>query len=338
MTISPLGPTTYSPKLLQQSLVRKQLSQGGSDYIGLQIFTQSPPNPSTPTDPDAGTLSISLYFNPASALPDVEDQADPRGTLMATIPASQITHEQTGVYSFFVNPGYTGQMGEMTAVWSYAINGVTQTYTDHFQILEEMPMYNAASEAEKFVVAQVTWRFADLFDSTEGGPNLTENFQTHFTYERITQLMLAAVQKFNFMAFPSTDYGLSFTGSGAMPSQFSGLLVWGTYIETLRHLIRSYVEIPDFVGNSVTYTNRRDYMQRWQSVLRDEEAEYSKAVTQAKRKLLSLGSGSLLVAGGIFGGSAGGKSALYRPGMQTSLERSWRFYPAAFSVNMPGIR
>jgi hypothetical protein len=50
----------------------------------------------------------------------------------------------------------------------------------------------------------------------------------------------------------------------------------------------------------------------------------------SKRALLSLGRGSLLVSGGIYGGGARG---LYVPGLFAAMTRSMRFYPAAPSVS-----
>lgn len=333
MTIFPVGATTYSPKLLQSSLVRRQISQYGADDIGITIFEPVVNQAPMPRDPDDGTLALELRFLPAGAMPDIEDQIDPRGPIMLEVTQDEMVREGQGVWAYRIPPERTGELGHVTASWTYKIDGKIFTYVDHLQIMEQMPLFQALSDMEKFAVTQVNWMFGDLFDSTEGGPHLTEQFQTHFTQERIAELMLKAIQKFNFMGQPASNYSLSCFGAGFPPSGI-GVLVEGTYIEVLRHLCRSYVEIPDFTSMSVTYTQRRDYLTRWQSILKDEEQDYKNMVTTLKRQLMNLGSGSLLVAGGIYGG--GGRS-LYRPGMQTSLERSWRMYPASFAVAYPGV-
>ena len=66
-------------------------------------------------------------------------------------------------------------------------------------------------------------------------------------------------------------------------------------------------------------------------MLADEKPDYDKAVKMSKRSLLSLGRGSLLVAGGIYGG--GTRGSMYVPGLFAAMTRSMRFYPAAPSVS-----
>ncbi|AEQ21021.1 structural protein [Rhodococcus phage E3] len=335
MTINPVGATTYSPKLLQSALVRRQLSQFSAADVGLSLYVphEVPGQPAQPVDPDEDTLELTLRFLAADQMPGIEDEPDPRGPIMLVAAADEITREEQGTWSYRLDPSRTARQGQMSAEWRYQIDGVQFVQHESLLILEHMPLYQSLSDMERFAVAQVAWMFGDLFDSTEGGPHLTEAFQTHFTSERIAQLMLTAIQKFNFTAQPATNYNLGALGTG-MPSHLYGVLVQGTYLETLRHLIRSYTETPDFTGMNVTFTQRRDYADRWRAVLKDEEQDYKDMVTTAKRSLMSLGKGALLVAGGMFGG--GGRS-LYRPGMQTSLERSWRMYPAAYAVAYPGI-
>ena len=98
----------------------------------------------------------------------------------------------------------------------------------------------------------------------------------------------------------------------------------GLYLETVRHLIRSYVEQPSFQNQQINYTDRRDYMTRWQSILQEEGRDFGKQLALAKRTLMGLGGGSLLVSGGIYGSGRGVFKGVY--GMQT---RSARFWPAA---------
>jgi len=79
---------------------------------------------------------------------------------------------------------------------------------------------------------------------------------------------------------------------------------------------------------NVTYTDRRDYFNRWTQIWQSEWPDYQRMVKMQKRSLLSLAAGSLLVAGGIFGANSG----LFINSMYSSQVRSFRFYPAAFAV------
>jgi hypothetical protein len=94
--------------------------------------------------------------------------------------------------------------------------------------------------------------------------------------------------------------------------------------------VRSYTEIPVFQGANVTIADRRDYQMRWNTIFTQEWPEYQSYVKMAKRKLLSLGRGALLVGGGIYGGNALG---IFQAGTYASQVRSWRFYPAAPAIS-----
>jgi hypothetical protein len=141
--------------------------------------------------------------------------------------------------------------------------------------------------------------------------------------------MSQAVMKLNVTGYPVTSFGVT-KDDQAIPKNFAGLTLWGTKLEVIRHLITSYTEQPTFANMATTYTDRRDYADRWRAVLADEKDDYRKAIVMSKRSLLGLGRGSALVAGGIYGGGARG---MFIPGMYASMTRSFRFYPAAPAVS-----
>jgi hypothetical protein len=89
------------------------------------------------------------------------------------------------------------------------------------------------------------------------------------------------------------------------------------------------VEIPAFPGTNVTFVDRRDYFQRWQTIYQTDWPEYQQMVRNFKVGQLDLGRGALLVAGGIYGGSALG---VFQAGLYSSQVRSMRFYPAAPAI------
>lgn len=303
----------YSPKVTDSALARRFVSQGGAGYVSLGIF-----NGQTPVD--ATAISLKIWFN--------DTTGEPPGDLVHEATMADITRDDVGMYHFNVGPEFTGARGLLTVEWSYTVGGHVFTYTDNLQVLEQMPLWERLSPDERSVVEQVSWMFADSFDSTEGGPYLFETYQSHFNYERIAQLSRVALSRINTTGNPPTSFQV-----GGVPGQYTpvpaflqGTLVIGTYIEVLRHLIRNYTEIPVFQQANITYADRRDYQQRWQSVLAEESANYKSMVIQAKRPLLGLGSTSLLVGGGPwFGGSGGG----YGGSLWNLQTRSARFYPAA---------
>jgi hypothetical protein len=327
--VSPTGDFIYSPSLRQSSVVRNQISGFGIDSIGIRITGAT-----GPVDADPGTVTLNIYQETNF------DDADPIGPLIITaVEGVDINHTDpgSGLYTYTLTPPVTNVVCLLKAVWTYQVGGVNLTYTEHLQIRDPMPTYDGFSDAEKGAVQMVVNLFADSYDSMTGGPHLIEEFQTKFTNERIAQLLNWAVQKMNMTKQPITNWVLSSPGTaGTFPANWWGLLIMGGYLEVLKHLIRSYVEQPDIRNADVAYLDRRDYLSRWQTVLQMEQKEFDEMLTLVKRKMMGLGSTSMLVSGGIFGGGSGG-NGLFVSGTYAAATRAFRFYPAAPSVSWGGM-
>lgn len=295
---------TASPRFYSSTVVKRQVSLGSSQKVGIRTVNED-----------------GVAENVDSILLRVLD----REALVHTY--EEISNPEVGTYEVVIGPPVTGTRRHLTLMWTYTKDSNTIEFSDEIVVLERMPTYETLSDAEKGVVEQINWLFDDLFDSTEGGAFLAENFQSHFNYERLAQLTLRAVQKINMSNQPITNYAFGGGGTGSRyPSKYYSVLISAAYLEVLRHLIRSYVEIPDFRGMSTTYTDRRDYINRWRMVLDEEKEDVAKAITLMKREHLNLGGGALLVSGGMFGSS--GRTAFY-PGVNNAMARGSRMYPTA---------
>lgn len=323
-TVEPSGQGVFSPKIRDQSLVRKFIAQNGTGYTAIAIT-----NGAAHIDPDDDSLHLVVYFDDVTQ----EFPPTPPGTQIINVGSGSITKVDTGHYFYEIGPPNTAYRGVLTMKWTYTINSVAFTYLDYAQILNQMPLYESLRDSEKSVIEQVSWMLGDLFDSTEGGPNLIEPFQTHFDYERLAQCEMRAITRMNLIGFPVRYWGLG-PETEQIPYFFHGLLVLGTYLEVVRFLTASYTEIPVFQGVNVSFTDRRDYQQRWNQIWTQEWPEYVTYVKMAKRKLLNLGRGALLVGGGIYGGNAMG---IFQAGTYASQVRSWRFYPAAPSISWGSV-
>lgn len=224
--------------------------------------------------------------------------ADADGTVVFSRNA---LHEATGLYETQLTAQDSSVVGTYAVHWTYDLSGVPEQYTTYIEIGEVAPRYDALTPILKELVDSVYVRFADLYDSPLGGPNLQTYFQSHFGRERIAQLLRIAAGRLNTMSQPYQ----SFTIDGPTPSfpmaQWGSLLETATYLEVLRHLVRSYVEQPAFIGGNVTRLDRRDYMDRWQSVLRDEEAIFKGQLDVFKISMMGLGKPKVLVSGGVYG-------------------------------------
>ena len=320
------GDFQYNQKVRDSSIVRREISLGQPEVMGLQVLVGG-----VLTDPVSINAKIYQELN--------FDDGDPDGSLLATYVygvGSELVKESTGVYSFVLQPELTSVRGEFMIVWTYVVGSHTYVYNDYYIVLEYMPVYDSLLEGEKMVVQQISWMLGDLFDNTVGGtPYFEGEFQTHYGYERIAQLMFIAVNKVNITKQPMTNFRVgppNAGGGGAFPNKAYGLLQYATYVEVLRHFIRSYVEQPTIQGANVSFADRRDYMQRWQSVLADEKETYADMLRQFKRSYLNLGAGNLIVAGGLYGG--GNRRFVY--GAYASSMRAARFYPQSFAIGGTG--
>lgn len=155
-------------------------------------------------------------------------------------------------------------------------------------------------------VADEVWlRLEDMFDSDEGGPWLRDMTMKYFEPSKIERFISEGLLSINqtppmteidlgffLLQVPNTD-PLLLGQTQATPDRF--LIVQATLLAVIRHLIRSYVEQPDVRGANVVFEDRRDYLQRWQSVLQIEEANFLRTLTLWKRQFIGFGSSALLV-------------------------------------------
>lgn len=211
------------------------------------------------------------------------------------------TRESKGLYNYQLNSTETAQPGYYTVGWSFALADKAQYTETYIEIGSVAPEYDMLVPGMKAIVDSVWHRFADTYDSPESGPNLMTYFQTYFGRARLSQLLKIAIGRLNTMAQPYMTYTLEQGGKLFPLDQWGPLLETALYIETLKHLIRSYVEQPLFVGGQITRLDRRDYMERWQSVLQSEEDMFQNQLSVFKIAHMGLGRPRVLASGGVYG-------------------------------------
>jgi hypothetical protein len=210
------------------------------------------------------------------------------------------TRVSTGHYEVNLTTADTGQPGLYDLIWHFTIGSVTGTAKTFIQIGESAPVYDSLDDDMKGIVERVWHRFADLFDSPYGGPHLQVYFQGHFGRQRIAHLLQNAVDRLNTIAQPHQSYSIA--ESGQFPvEKWGGLLGQALYVETIKHLIRSYVEQPVWEGVDISRADRRDYQQRWETVLQAEQEDLKAMLDVFKIANMGLGRPHVLVAGGVFG-------------------------------------
>ena len=141
-----------------------------------------------------------------------------------------------------------------------------------------MAKYENLSDEAKEVVDTTKERFADLFDNDEFGPFLQE-FTTMDDNRLATLLDVGIGNLTIYLTFTGLTWGID-TFPYIRPI-FRQVAIMALTVEIIKHLIRSYVEIPDTSRVGAPDIQRRDYLTRWQSVLKD----YEDQLRQAAKKL-----------------------------------------------------
>lgn len=255
---------------------RAYVAQYSQENLGISVTIAS-----VPTDADGNDVTVTV------------SNQDTQATLFQRA-ADRIA---VGQYQITLTPDDTTTLGNYIATWAYQTSGTQRSFNGYYAIGGAEPAYDNLAAPLKQIVDNVWIRFADLFDSPSGGPNLQTYFQTNWNRGRIAQLLGFALGYLNTMAQPLSTY----TADNFPLAQFGALLEQATFVEALKHLRRSYVEQPDYQGASITRLDRRDYLNRWEDVLADEQAMLKMQLDPWKIAQMGLGRPAILVSGGIFG-------------------------------------
>lgn len=182
--------------------------------------------------------------------------------------------------------------------FDWTVDTVADFYVWPVEVGVAAPAYDQLPVAAQQVVENTYIKFADLYDSPRGGPHLQVYLQTKFGRGRMAQLLRTALQKLNTTSQPTMMY--DFTNFPY--DQWEGLIEQALYIEIVKHLIRTYTEQPEVIlGTALSRTDRRDYMQRWQSILDGEMSDYNDMLANWKMANMFLGRPGVLVSGGAYG-------------------------------------
>jgi len=206
----------------------------------------------------------------------------------------------TGVYRLVLSSVETSDAGLYYVLWTYNLSAIPQEYRSDIEIPTTLSsQFEALSDGYRAIVEQTWDRFEDLFDSAVGGPHLREYTQSNFGRERLAGLLRIAIGKLNTASQPHQSYSIE---DNNFPfASWGALLEQALYVETVRHLMRSYVEQPDPQGINVARLDRTSYYQRWQSILSVEQSALDGMLDHFKIASMNLGRAGVLVAGGAYG-------------------------------------
>lgn len=240
-------------------------------------------------------------------IPESPEGGEERQTL-----AVRSTVERQPTYEAYLPSAWTEEPGPYLARWTYSVQGVEGIGERPMVVGGTAPAYDMLSWDMKAVVEGVWLRVADQFDSPFGGPHLQVYMQAHFGRNRIASLLPQAIGRLNTVAQPHQTYSLDRPFPVQKWGALLGLALW---VETIKHLRRSYLEQPNPVGVTVARLDRSNYTALWGEILRDEEGDLRSMLDHFKIASMGMGRASVLVSGGIYprlparAGSGGGQAA-----------------------------
>ena len=215
--------------------------------------------------------------------------------------ARTTTQVDVGLYRVVMSSVETSVPGLWYYIFTYTLGGIPQQYRVDVEIpSSSSTLYDKLSDNYRAVVDDTWLFFEDLFDSAIGGPHLKEYAQSSFGREKVAQLLKAGLGRLNTVAQPHSQYSLD---ANDFPfTEWGPVLVQATKVEVIKHLMRSYVEQPAADGVSAARLDRRDYLDRWRTIMDIESTDLKEQLETFKISAAMSGlRPSALVSGGLFG-------------------------------------
>ena len=202
----------------------------------------------------------------------------------------EILEDGTGSLIF----NQTDRLGHYVAIATFElVDGTTQSTRIDFEVFDPFEVVDTPAR----IIADGVWtKLEDCFDAENEGPWVQDVTMNFFREEKIEKFIKDALFDINYQN-PPTALGISsFVNTDNTVTDNYPLLVQGVFIQVLRHIMRSYVEQPMPTGAQIAWQDRRDYLERWQSMYELELQQYMRWVALYKRGFLQLGHSKLIVA------------------------------------------
>ena len=206
-----------------------------------------------------------------------------------------------GQWEWTISSVESSTPGLFYLLWTWHLDTVDQVFRQDIEVSTSTSVaYPTLPSGSQAIVDQIWVRLADLFDSRLGGPHLQEYYQTNFGRERIAQLMPFALSRITSRVQQELGYDLT-TEDGYPYADWSGILTQSLWIETLKHLARSYIEQPIAQGVPVARLDRTNYSRAWQELIALETGEFNDMLDIFQMAAMNIGAMATIVSGGVFG-------------------------------------
>lgn len=245
---------------------------------------------------DTADISVAIY--------DDKDEQITKNLLGVTFTIQKPDKSKVGPIVGSVENDGTGKLkwngadavGQYLVVATFTTLQGKQSVRADFEVVDP---FKDETPSPSWVIADAAWKkLEDCFDAEDEGPWLRDMTLNYFNKDKMEAFINEALFDINIQ-HPPTDLGLdAFAYQNAGQTYVTAdlpLMSQAVFMAVLRHLMRSYVEQPNPVGAQIAWHDRRDYLQRWQTVYTIEQEHYKRYLALFKRRFLGLGQSRLLV-------------------------------------------
>ena len=200
-----------------------------------------------------------------------------------------------GTGQFVVSAAVNDTEGEYRAFATFtydegSLTGLVKSVPVFYDVIDA---FERTGESPLDPAVDMAWlKIEDCFDSEFGGPWLRDMTLRVFDKTKIRELAPTVMLQINSQ-MPFTDYtteSYAWTNADA-----TALFGQGLFVETVRHLIRSYTEQPEVISSPVAFMDRKRYAEAWKMVLDIENPLWERWLTRYKLRSYDLSHASLLL-------------------------------------------
>jgi len=179
--------------------------------------------------------------------------------------------------------------GKATFTYTEGGHTLTRSVPIEYEVIDPL---EAVGPADYDPYVDMAWTyFEDQFDSETGGPWLKDMTMAYFDREKLRSFIDDALLEINTVPPFPTQY----TAESFPYSTGGALFSLGLVCSTIRHLMRSYAEIPNPANSPVPYHDRQQYQQRWNAIYQVEYPRFQQLVQAFKMGSFDVGHTSALV-------------------------------------------
>jgi hypothetical protein len=215
--------------------------------------------------------------------------SDPSNTPTINAQPGTITGDGRG--EFIVSYITIDEPGEYKGVAQFVLSdGRRKSVPVDFDVVDPFEVTGTGPSDGSIDLAWI--KLEDCFDSEIGGPWLRDMTMARFDKSKMKRLIPDVLLEINTYQ-PQTSY--TEATYPYLVDDGLALFAQGLLAGSIRHLMRSYTEQPEFQNSPAGWLSRNHYSQAWKNIYDIENERWIKWLAMSKIRIYNLGSPRLLV-------------------------------------------